>query len=31
MSFTVPEMRQFAKKKSEQYQLLIEKAQISLD
>ena len=31
MSFTVPEMQQFAKKKSEQYKLLIEKAQISLD
>ena len=31
MSFTVPEMQQFARKKSEQYKLLIEKAQISLD
>ena len=31
MSLTVPEMQQFAKKKSEQYKLLIEKAHISLD
>lgn len=31
ITWTVPEMQQFAKKKSEQYKLLIEKAQISLD
>ncbi|MEG0202365.1 MAG: tripartite tricarboxylate transporter substrate-binding protein, partial [Comamonas sp.] len=31
MGFTVAEMQQFAKKKSEQYKLLIEKAHISLD
>ncbi len=31
MGFTVVEMQQFAKKKSEQYKLLIEKAHISLD
>ena len=31
MIFTVPEMQQFARKKSEQYKLLIDKAQISLD
>ena len=31
ITWTVPEMQQFAKKKSEQYKLLIEKAHISLD
>lgn len=31
MSWDVPQMQQFMKKKSEQYQLLIEKAHISLD
>ena len=31
ITWTVPEMQQFAKKKSEQYKLLIQKANISLD
>ncbi|RGE46845.1 tripartite tricarboxylate transporter substrate binding protein [Comamonas testosteroni] len=31
ITWSVPEMQQFAKKKSEQYKLLIEKAHISLD